>query len=127
VRKERGGKRWATGGELGRERMDGPAERNEPVREAGLRGECWAGRKDGLRENELGRKQERGWAAGERRAGPRARKREREGKRVWGGFSFKLFFSNLFSFLKSFCKLLKLPNSFQTFKLNYKHFKSFQD
>jgi hypothetical protein len=79
----------------------------------------WAGIGSGPTEVRLG--------CGERRAGPRVRKRKREGKRVWGGFSFKLF-SNLFSFLKkSFCKLLKLPNSFQTFKLNYKYFKSFQD
>jgi hypothetical protein len=56
----------------------------------------------------------RKWAGGGE-VGLRVRKRKREGKRVWGGFSFKLFFSSLFSFLKkSFCKLLKLPNSFQT-------------
>jgi hypothetical protein len=48
MRKERGGKRWASGGELGRERVEWPAERNGPALEAGPRrpkeeGEGWVG------------------------------------------------------------------------------------
>jgi hypothetical protein len=48
MRKEWGGKRWASGGELGRERVDGPTERNGTALEAGPRrpkeeGEGWVG------------------------------------------------------------------------------------
>jgi hypothetical protein len=70
----------------------------------------WAGIGSGPTEVRLG--------CGERRAGPRVRKRKREGKRVWGGFSFKLFFSNLFYFFEKILlqtfKTPKLLSNFQT-------------
>jgi hypothetical protein len=77
----------------------------------GRRG-CWAGRSGGPAEKNRAERErvgpeggERlGWGGGKRRAGPWARKRKREGKRVWEGF-FHL------NFFKSFCF-----NPFQTFQ-----------
>jgi hypothetical protein len=66
---------WAAG-KLGREKDLGRRKRKGRRREVGLRGR-----------GELGRGLE---------------KRKKEGKRVWGGFSFKLFFKPLFFFKKSF-------------------------
>jgi hypothetical protein len=70
-------------GELGRGET-GPRERLGPAEEE--------------------RKEERGWAAGERRAGPRARKKKKRREREFGEVFLLNFFSNLFSFLKNHFK-----------------------